>query len=70
MNMNNIVVRYRGHTISCAQHKDQEGRIVVQEVMAWGPNVDDEIIFFDSTAPSLIEALQDVINIIDNAVRN
>lgn len=67
MNMNNVVVRHKGHTISIAQHKNREGRNVIQEIMVWGPDVNDEIISFGSNGPWLVEALQEAIAVIDNA---
>ena len=68
MNMNNVVVRHKGHTISIAQHKNREGRNVTQEIMVWGPNVDDRIISFGSNGPWLVEALQEAIAVIENSI--
>jgi hypothetical protein len=42
VNMNNIMLEHRGHRISIAQHSFN-GRIKVQEVMVWGPRINDAI---------------------------
>ena len=73
MIMNNVLVKHKGHTISIAQHKDCDGRTIIQEIMVWGPNVNlvasDEIIPFGSNGPWLVEALQEAIDVIDNAMK-
>lgn len=68
MNMNNVVVKHKGHMISIAQHKDREGQNIVQEILVWGPNVNDHIIPFGSNGPWLVEALQEAMDIIDAAM--
>jgi hypothetical protein len=67
IDMNNVVVKHKGHTISIAQHKS-EGRTTTQEIMVWGPNVNDEIITFGSNGPWLVSALQEAIAVIDTAM--
>jgi hypothetical protein len=69
-NMNNVVVKHRDHTISIAQHKNSEGKNVQQEILVWGPNVNDEIIPFGSNGPWLVAAIQEAIGIIDDAMEN
>lgn len=64
--MNNVHVYHRDHTISIAQHNIVGMR--VQEIMVWGPNVDDEIIQYGNAATSLAEALAKAILLIDNRV--
>ena len=68
MNMNNIVLKHNGHTISIAQHKDREGRTIIQEILVFGPNVDDEILHFGSNPNGMIEALKAAIEMIDKEV--
>lgn len=68
MSMNNVVVKHRNHTISIAQHNNSEGKTIIQEIMVWGPNVNDEIITFGSNGPWLVEALQEAIELIDDAM--
>lgn len=68
MKINNVVVRHKGHTISIAQHKDRDGRNIVQEIMVWGPNVDDKIIPFSSNGLWLASALHEAMDIIDAAM--
>ena len=68
IDMNNVVLKHNGHTISIAQHK-HGGRIVTQEIMAYGPDLDDEIIIFDTHARSLAVALAEAISSIDAAVK-
>ena len=59
INFNNIYVRYMGRDISIAQH-DLKGETVLQEVF-----VDDEIIRYDATLPSLITVLERIRDEID-----
>lgn len=68
MNMNNVFLKHKGHNISIAQHKDRDGRNIIQEILVWGPKVNDEIIPFSSNGPWLVEALQEAIAVIDNAM--
>lgn len=68
INMNNVLLKHKGHRISIAQHKDWDGRNIVQEILVWGPNVDDEIIPFSANGPWLIEALKEAVDLIDNAM--
>lgn len=68
MNMNNVVVKHKGHMISIAQHKDRDARIIIQEIMVWGPKVNDEILTFSSEGPWLIETLKEAVEMIDNAM--
>ena len=68
MNMNNVLVKHKEHSISIAQHKNREGRTIIQEIMVWGPNVNDEIITFGSNGPWLVSALQEAIEMIDSAI--
>lgn len=67
VDMNNVVVKHKGHTISIAQH-EVGGKAVVQEILVWGPNVKDEIISFGSNGPWLVSALQEAIDLIDAAM--
>lgn len=67
MNINNVVVKHKGHTISIAQHKSG-GKTAQQEILVWGPNVNDHLIPFGSNGPWLVEALQEAIAVIDNAM--
>ena len=69
ISMNNVVLKHNGHIISIAQHK-HGGRIATQEIMAYGPHVDDEIIIFDTHARSLVAALEEAIAVIDAAVKS
>ena len=69
INMNNVILKHKGHMISIAQHKDREGRNIIQEILVWGPNVDDEIIHFSSNGPWLIEALKEAVEMIDEATK-
>ena len=68
MNMNNVLLKHKGHMISIAQHKDRDGRNIIQEILVWGPNVNDEIIPFSSNGPWLIEALKEAVEMIDSAI--
>ena len=68
MNMNNVILKHRGHMISIAQHKDRDGRNIIQEILVWGPRVDDEIVPFSANGPWLIEALKEAVEMIDNAM--
>ena len=68
IDMNNVVVKHKGHSISIAQHKNREGRTTTHEIMVWGPNVNDHIIPFGSNGPWLVEALQEAIGVIDTAM--
>ena len=66
INFNNIVVKYKDHTISIAQHKKVE-EIYIEEIMVFGDHVNDEIIRF-SGLNTLIEALNRAKQIIDMAL--
>ena len=56
---NNILVKYMGRDISIAQH-ELKGMTVCQEVF-----VDDDIIKYDATLPSLISVLERIRDEID-----
>ena len=59
IDFNNILVRYMGRDISIAQHENK-GVTVCQEVF-----VDDDIIRYDATLPSLIAVLERIRDEID-----
>ena len=65
---NNIVVKHKGHTISIAQHK-LGSKVHTQEVMVWGPNVNDTVNSFTGDAKSLVETLTDAIQLVDIMVQ-
>ena len=67
INFNNIVVKYKNHTISVAQHKKGNEEIHIEEIMVFGEHVCDEIIRF-SGLDTLIEALNRAKEIIDRAL--
>jgi hypothetical protein len=64
INFNNIIVKYKDHTISIAQHKKGNEEIYIEEIMVFGDHVCDEIIRF-SGLTTLIEALDRAKEIID-----
>lgn len=64
IDFNNVVVKYKNHTISIAQHKKGNEEICVEEIMVSGDHVCDEIIRF-SGLNTLIEALDRAKEIID-----
>jgi len=65
---NNIVVKHKGHTISIAQHKLGD-EVHAQEVMVWGPNLDDTVNSFTGDAKSLVEALTDAVQLVDTMLQ-
>lgn len=65
---NNIVVEHKGHTISIAQHK-LGSKVHTQEVMVWGPTVDDTVNSFTGDAKSLVEALTDALQLVNTMVQ-
>ena len=67
INFNNILVKYKDHTISIAQHKKGNEEIYIEEIMVFGDRVCDEIIQF-SGLTTLIEALDRAKEIIDRAL--
>jgi hypothetical protein len=67
INFNNIIVKYKDHTISIAQHKKGNEEIYIEEIMVFGDHVCDEIIRF-SGLTTLIEALDRAKEIIDRAL--
>jgi|DEB0MinimDraft_4_1074332.scaffolds.fasta_scaffold48595_3 hypothetical protein len=69
INMNNVIVLHKDHEISIAQHKVGH-KTEVQEIMIFGPYVDDEVIpFVQHHGPlGLVEALQTAISLIDEKV--
>ena len=67
MNMNNVVVRHKGHKIVIKQLKNSDEMNIMQEIMVWGPNVAGVTINFHANGPWLVEALQEAIAAIDNA---
>ena len=64
MDMNNIYVRYMGHTISVAQHVEN-GKSVVQEIGILPASGDMHIVRYKAVLPSLIAALQEIQDEID-----
>ena len=60
LNMNNIFVTHNGHTLSIAQHyNDDYTKPIVREI--YSPYLDsdgDGIVHYDQTLDGLIEALQ------------
>jgi hypothetical protein len=68
-NWNNIMLEHRGHRVSIAQHSF-DGRVNVQEVMVWGPRIDDEIFTFSATPTSLVVVLDKIMRFIDEGVES
>ena len=64
MEMNNINLRYMGHTISVAQHVEN-GKATVQEVGILPASGDMYIVRYNAVLPSLIAALQEIQDEID-----
>ena len=62
LNMNNIFVTHNGHTLSIAQHyNDDYTKPIVREIYsAYLDSEGDGIVHYDQTLDGLIEALQNI----------
>ena len=62
LNMNNIFVVHNGHTLSIAQHyNDDYTKPIVREIYSAYLDADgDGIVHYDQTLDGLIEALQNI----------
>ena len=62
LNMNNIFVKHNGHTLSIAQHyNDDYTKPIVREIYsAYLDSEGDGIVHYDQTLDGLIEALQNI----------
>ena len=62
LNMNNIFVTHNGHTLSIAQHyNDDYTKPIVREIYsAYLDSDGDGIVHYDQTLDGLIEALQNI----------
>ena len=62
LNMNNIFVKHNGHTLSIAQHyNDDYTKPIVREIYSEYLDADgDGIVHYDQTLDGLIEALQNI----------
>ena len=69
LNMNNIFVNHNGHTVSIAQHyNDDYTKPIVREIYsAYLDSDGDGIVHYDQTLDGLIEALQNIKSRIDKA---
>ena len=69
LNMNNIFVTHNGHTLSIAQHyNDDYTKPIVREIYCEFLDAEQMgIVHYDQTLDGLIEALQEVKSKIENA---
>lgn len=70
IDMNNIRINHKGYEISIAQHEDLDAnKTVVQEVMVWNVNGDDEIIRFKDNLDSLLDVLKQAKKMIEKDIK-
>lgn len=65
--MNNVMLDYKGYTISVAQHKS-DGKVVVQEIAYWKGDDDMKFLTYSSDAVDFVETMKIVMETIDEAV--
>jgi hypothetical protein len=63
ISFNNVHLDYKGSTISIAQHRNQRGDTLVQEIYVI--DGDHDPLRFDGTSQSLIEALGETMEYLD-----
>jgi hypothetical protein len=63
ISFNNVHLDYKGSTISIAQHRNQRGDTLVQEIYVI--DGDHDPLWFDGTSQSLIETLGEIMEYLD-----
>ena len=63
ISFNNVRLDYKGSIISIAQHRNQRGDTLVQEIYVI--NGDHDPLWFDGTSQSLIETLSEIMEFLD-----
>ena len=70
IDFNNIRINHKGYEISIAQHGDLDAeKTVVQEVLVWNVNGDDEIIRFKDNLDSLLDVLKQAKKMIEKDIK-
>lgn len=63
ISFNNVRLDYKGYTISIAQHRNERGDTLVQEIYVI--DGDHDPLRFDATSQSLIETLCEIMELLD-----